>query len=82
MVSPWMWNRTRLCQLTCKRALHPVTFYAIQLSALSPRQKDLFLLCMPQNTDGEILFEILSVANMWVVGLIARLSFPFPSLLY
>jgi len=40
MKSPWVWNRTRLCQLTGKKALHPVTFYAIQLSALSPRQKD------------------------------------------
>ena len=41
----WMWNRTRLCQLTGKQALHRVTFYAIQLSVLSPRQKD-FVACL------------------------------------
>ena len=37
MKSSWRWNRIRLCQLTGKNALHPVTFYAIQTSALSTR---------------------------------------------
>ena len=62
-----MWKRTRLCQLTGKKALHPVTFYAIKHSALSPRQKD-FLACLKIQVVKKI-FEILSVANMWVVGL-------------
>jgi len=38
MKSSWIWNRYRLCQLTGK-TLQPVTFYAIQLLALSPQQK-------------------------------------------
>ena len=68
MKSPWTWNRTRLCHLTGKKSLHPVTFYAIQLSVLSPRQKDFFLACLKLQV-AERYFEILSVANMWVVGL-------------
>jgi len=34
--------------LTGKKALHPVTFYAIQLSALFPQKKDFLASLKPQ----------------------------------
>jgi len=76
-----MWNRTRLCQLTGKEALHPITFYAIQHLALSPRQKD-FLACLKIKVVKKI-FEILSVANTWVVGLTywSKLSLSYSTVL-
>jgi len=77
MKSSWTWKRIRLCWLTDKKALHPVTFYLIQLSALSPQHKD-FLIKL-QTTGGENdFFVILSLAKMWVVGLTcySQLSLP------
>jgi len=67
MESSLMWNRIRLCELTGKTALHLVTFYAIQLWALCPQQKE-FLAGIKLQV-AKTFFRILSLAKMGVAGL-------------
>jgi len=58
MKTSWGWNRIRLCYLTGKKTLRPVTFYPIQLSAFSTEQKD-FLTSLKLQVANTIFWNIL-----------------------
>jgi len=76
----WMVESHSLMLVSWQKAISPITFCAVQLSAWSPQQNDLKASFKQQVTKR--FFRGFSLAKIGCLGLLAGLSYFFPSLLF
>jgi len=82
MISPWMWNRTRLCQLI-NRQKGTSPSHLLRNPTCGVISTTERLLSMPQIKGGEKDFlKFLVQPTCGCLDLLSGLSFSFPSLLY